>query len=392
MKQEQIDRLNTLAGKLVTELTEDEKVELADLKAIKEADDIAKKTVAEFWKEQSKTVFANRPEIKVLSEPLDNPAIRFMTLVKGLKTRNQELIQKTADPQDVATSADGGITVPGITQARILELVPTFGQARSYMNSFPMGGNVITIPKELTNPTAYWVDENNTITDSKLTLESITLTPKKLAAIVTITNELLADSNVNFSAYVLSKIAQAFGTEEDVQFFNGSGSPMSGVFRNTHTFGKEERTSTQNLNSLTYLNFLNALSGVDQNYVAGASWFFHRTVLPTVAGMKDDNNRPLLEPAFGSTPASLFGIPIRLIENAPSYSGADNDDQPYILLGNLQNSFIGDTLGMTVTIVNTGTVDSTSLFENDLTGIRVIKRTSFNAGLVAKYAVISTAV
>jgi len=397
MKKEETDRLNELAAKMAAELTEDEKQELADLKAKKEADDLAKKAVAEFWDEQNKKVWENKPVFKSGADQLDKPEVKMWTIVKALSMRKRgingwsDLLQKVADPQDEGTSADGGLLVPTITQARILDMMPTFGQARTYFQSMPISGNVQTIPAELTNPTAYWVNEAAAITDSKLTLTSYTLTPKKLAAIVTITNELLKDANVAFAPYILKKIAQAFGTEEDSQFFNGSGSPMTGIFQNTHTFGKEERTPTINLGSLTYQNFLNAMYGVDSNYLVGASWFMHRTVLAVVRGILDGNQRPIFEPAGAGQPATLFGYPVVLVENAPSYSGVDNNDQPYILLGNLENSIIGDTLGMTVKFAEEGTVDTISLLENDLTGIRVIKRTSFTAGMVGKYAVISTA-
>lgn len=391
---EQVKRYRELNKK--TELSEAEEKELTELELIKkkgeEAERLTNALVAGLKKVGIGSNEAKPPVIKLGAEPLDDPAFRFHSLLVGMKKKDMDMIKKAADPQNETTDADGKYLVPAVTQPRILELIPTFGQARQFMNAFPMSGNETNIPKELTNPTAYWVTEGNAITDSKAQLGVITMTPKKLAALVTLTNEVLMDANVNFGQYIIKKIAQAFGTAEDSQFFAGTGSPMTGIFKSTNTFGNGEATSGLLVTTLSYENLLRCIAGVDQNYLMNAAWYMHRSILPVVAGMKDNGGRPLLEPAFGDLPMRILGFPVRLIENAPSATTANaTAGTPFILLGDLNNSFIGDVLGMTVSFSTEGVVDSTSLFENDLTGIRVIKRVAFSAGLTAKYSVIKTA-
>lgn len=392
--EEQVKRYRLLNKKL--DLTDEEEAELAELQLLKSKNEEAEKLTNAIANGLKKLGIGNGSSeppsvIKLGAEPLDNPVFRFHSLLVGMKTNNKDMIAKAADPQNVATPADGGYLVPQVTQPVILELIPTFGQARQFMNAFPMSGNETVIPKELVNPTAYWVTEGNAITDSKATLGTLTMTPKKLAAIVTLTNEVLRDASVNFGQYIISKIAQAFGTAEDAQFFAGTGSPMNGVFKSTNFFGGAVATSGLSVNTLSYANLLNCIAGVDQNYLANAAWYFHRSILPVVAGMVDNQNRPILEPAFGDLPMRVLGFPVRLIENAPSATTANaTASTPFVLLGDLNNSLIGDVLGMTVSFSTDGVVDSTSLFENDLTGIKVIKRVAFNAGLVAKYSIIKT--
>jgi HK97 family phage major capsid protein len=135
---------------------------------------------------------------------------------------------------------------------------------------------------------------------------------------------------------------------------------------------------------------LNAIAGIDQNYLTGAAWYFHRTILPVVAGLTDDSNRPLLEPAFGDLPMRLLGFPVRLIENAPTLSSVTGG-KPFVILGNLENSYIGDVQGMEVTLLSEATIDGTSLGQFDLSAVRVISRVAFNKGLTEKYSVIKTA-
>jgi HK97 family phage major capsid protein len=193
-----------------------------------------------------------------------------------------------------STPGSGGYLVPQVTASRILELVPSFGQARRYMTIFPMAGNELLIPKENALPSWNWVNENASITSSKPTVQTITLTPKKGAAIVVISNELLKDANINIAGYVMGKIAQAKGTSEDAQFFAGTGSPFTGVYDPSNTFGSVELTSTTSAGSLVYQDLLNTIAGIDQNFLTGAAWYFHRTILPVVAGLADDNNGPCL--------------------------------------------------------------------------------------------------
>ena len=391
--EEQVKRYRLLSKKL--DLTDEEEAELAELNLLKAKNEETERLTNAIAKGLQKIGIGSEntppPVITLGKEPLDDPAYRFHSLLVGMKSKNMDMIRKAADPQNEGTDADGKYLVPAITQPRILELIPTFGQARQFMNAFPMSGNETNIPKELTNPTAYWVNENAAITDSKAQLGVITMTPKKLAALVTLTNEILQDANVNFGQYIIKKIAQAFGTAEDSQFFAGTGSPMTGIFRSTNTFGGDDETDTTNVNSLKYQNFLNCMADVDQNYLMNAKWYFHRSIMPYVWGMLDGTGRLVFQPATGDLPATLFGIPVVLVESAPSATTANaTAGTPFILLGDLNNSFIGDVLGMTVSFSTDGVVDSTSLFENDLTGIRVVKRVAFSAGLTAKYSIIKT--
>ena len=128
---------------------------------------------------------------------------------------------------------------------------------------------------------------------------------------------------------------------------------------------------------------------VDQNYLNGAAWFGHRTVMEKVRGILDKQDRPLFYDANGATPATLAGFPFRLIENAPTSSASSGT--PVLLLGNLRNSYIKDKKGMRMDVSTEATVDASSLFQDDLMALRFIKHWSFHPGLVEKYSVIKLA-
>lgn len=292
---------------------------------------------------------------------------------------------KTLAPQTVGTSADGGYLAPTITAAEILRLTEEYGQARGLMRQFPMAGKVMTIPTKLTGATATRVAENTEITDTKVTLSTVTLTASKVAAIVALSSELEEDAIVDMGQYVNELLAEAFAYEEDSQFFAGTGSPHTGLFNTTSTYGKEVTVSS--VDSVKYDDLVDAVYGIKSWYLRGASWLMHRTIYGVLAKMKDKNDRPLIENPGDVARASLFGYPVRLIEAAPD-SSTSTSGMPFILLGNTRNSLIGIKRELRMQVLTEATVDGINLAANDLVGVKVTKRDAFSIGLPAAYSVI----
>jgi len=364
-------------------LTESEKAELEALEE-KKSDIIA---LADAFK----SYLADIPTLKVLSniphvtqnDSSNDPAYRIHALMCGIKNGNRDLIAKAADPMTVGTPADGGYLVPAITQAKILELVPTYGQARKIMTVYPTSGNDENIPKEANLPAWYWVGEAAAITSSKPTLGVMTLNAKKGAAIVILSKELFNDANVSIGTYIVNKIAQVKGQAEDIQFFRGTGSPFTGVASNSHTFGNVV-TLTGAASTLTYQKLLDCVYGIDQNFLSGAKWILHRTVVNVVRGLTDLQQRPLFIDANAGTPAQLMGYPAELIEAMPTSATASN--ATVAMLGNFQNSLIGDVNDMEVELLREATIAGTNLAEYDLVGFKVTSRVKFNAGVTEMYS------
>lgn len=368
-------------------LTESEKSDFDRLNDKKELQDQIKSGMETFFKDapflkaQSKIdVSAKREE-----ELLQNPGYCLTKRLVGMKRGDREMI-KAADPILVSANDDaGGYLVPAVTEAKIYELAATYGQARRYMSVMPVTGGVTRLPKEGTLPTWTWgITEGASITSSKPTFGVNTLTPNKGGAIVVISNEMLRDANVNVGAYVIKKIAQAKGSGEDTQCFAGTGSPFTGVFATANTFGGEFNCTSTNV--ITFANLLSVVYGVDQALLVGASWFLSRSVIAVVQGLLDSQNRPIFMPAANGQPATLLGYPVVVVEAAPTSANADN--KPLLLLGNLENSIIGDVEGMNLTLLTEATIDATSLGQYDLSAIRVTASMGFSAGMTAAYSVL----
>ena len=127
-----------------------------------------------------------------------------------------------------------------------------------------------------------------TITSSKPTIGTFTMTPKKGGALIVMSSELFMDANVKIGDYIIRKAVQARGTAEDQQFFKGTGSPFTGIFNTSNTFGNTV-TASGNGSTITYTDLVNCTYGVDQNYLVNAQWLMSRSQVAVVRGLLDIN-------------------------------------------------------------------------------------------------------
>lgn len=312
-----------------------------------------------------------------------------LALANRAKQRDydKEFIAKTLDAQDETAAADGGYLVPTITTPEILRLTEEFGQGRQYFRNFPMGKSaVVTFPKKLTGATVSRVNESSQIADTKVTLTYSTLTASKVAAIVAMTSELDEDSIVDIGAYVNEQLAEAFAEEEDGQIFAGTGSPHTGAFNASSTYGNKVQVA--DAASIAYNDLVSCSMGLKSWYLRGAAWYMHRTVAAELMKIKDTANNPILQNAGDPMRTTLLGYPVVLIESAPNASTA-TAGMPLIILGNLQKAGIfGLKRDYTMKVLTEATVDSINLAEYDLIGIRVTKRDAFTLSMPSALSVI----
>lgn len=333
------------------------------------------KSFSDFQNSFSKPMSDQEKQDKA-NEIMGKSIFNLANMKKGRKY-DKEFIQKALDPQDEGTAADGGYLTPTITAAEILRLQEEYGQGRQYFRNYPMGkAPVIRFPKKLTGATVTRVGENTAIPDTKVTLTYADLTASKVAAIVAITSELDEDAIVDIGAYVNEQLAESFAEEEDGQIWAGTGSPHTGAFNTSSTYGLNSLT-VANSASIVYDDLVSCAMGLKSWYLRNAAWYMHRSVAADLMKIKDNNGLPILINAGDPMRATMFGYPVRLIESAPNSSTATSG-MPLILLGDMNKAGIfGLKRDYTMTVLTEATVDGVNLAENDLIGIRVTKRDAF---------------
>uniref|UniRef100_A0A7C5ALH4 Phage major capsid protein n=1 Tax=Desulfobacca acetoxidans TaxID=60893 RepID=A0A7C5ALH4_9BACT len=129
--------------------------------------------------------------------------------------------------RDLTTTPDssGGYLVPSREIPELIEMLQaqtTVVQAGATVLQ-DLKGSPVTIPKQTAGATAYWVAENSAITPSDLTFAQVSLTPRKVAAMVKLSNELLAMSLPQAEAVVRQDLVQQLSLAVDLAALRGSG-------------------------------------------------------------------------------------------------------------------------------------------------------------------------
>lgn len=163
---------------------------------------------------------ANRAEAERVGRSAQGVFVPFEVLASvagngGRERRNQ----------DASTFADGGALIATeIDYGNMVELL------RNQSHVMALGGRMIgglksdiAIPRQLTGATAYWLSETGAVTGSKATFGQLAIKPRRLAAYVPYTKQLLAQSGMGIESFVREDILAAFGTELDRAAINGGG-------------------------------------------------------------------------------------------------------------------------------------------------------------------------
>jgi|WetSurMetagenome_2_1015567.scaffolds.fasta_scaffold23659_3 HK97 family phage major capsid protein len=316
--------------------------------------------------------------------------VKFIKALVGKDTQTLNLmdseVRTKANLSEGSTTA-GGFLVPEEFKAEILRLAPLYGVIRREARLVPMSADVCNFPAAgTTDQSAIWTNEAAQIKQTNPTFRQVVLTINKLAAIPKVTNELLADANVQVVQYLSEIIADAFAKAEDEQAFNGSGSPFVGVLQATGSPARAQAGGTA-AQSLSYQDLINATGDIYENALQGAKFYFNRSMNAHIRGLITTAGAPI----FGGTANEIAGFPLVGVEVLPLKTGAAAASTAYAIFGNLRRGvMMGERGSISMKISDQATVDSDNLFEKDMSALRAIERVCLGVALPSSYVRITT--
>lgn len=278
-------------------------------------------------------------------------------LLTGDKQKLQVLVEGTAGlggnlvPQDFAN-----VIVEDRRDAVIM---------RQFATVIQMQGDTLNLPTLDTRPHVAWRSEAAVKATSTVQWGNITLTPYSLAAIVPLSNELVADASQGVGGsivnYVGRLLTQALAEEEDRTFWVGSGSGQpTGIdnysFR-TVTAGDSD-SARADAYKLMYFR-------LGQGYRNSAIWAANASTWARAATLKDTAGNYLLQ--------RLADSPIPQIMGRPAYEVNSIGDEK-VFFGDPSYYYIGEREGVSVDTSDEATVASQSAFERNLTFVRAEER------------------
>jgi len=306
------------------------------------------------------------------AEPQTKERISLGKWLLAVKNHDHEVLKASMTE---GTPAQGGYTVPTghdtVIYGKLNDITTIVPKCTPYPHG-AMDGFTKNIPKWLTDLTVTWVDEEGSKLYTKPTLQQKQSILHKMAAIVTFTDELLADNTSNLTDRVSELVGENMAVELERSILAGNTDPFIGV---SYAVGVNAVAQT-GLN-LVYADLLAIINnaGMLEQARAGAEMYMRRAVLNLIMGLVDGNGRPLwnLNSINGAMQNTVLGIPINLSSQCVA---------THIVYGNFKNVLLGYKAagagaGIQVEISNSA-VDGAgaNYWLTDQTGYRFVMRRS----------------
>ena len=190
---------------------------------------------------------------------------------------------------------------------------------------------------QATPPTAQFVSEGQQITLSSETFDQKILGAFKIAAGVSVTNELLVDSFYNIEEHLRIEFSKAIGAVEESAFLNGAGvnEPL-GILPQMQADTSTTITTTGA--SIAADDIISLAHKLKRPYRKNACWLMNDSTLAAVRKLKDNNQAFMWQVGLAAgEPPTLLGYPVYTSEYLPEISSGNIA----VLFGDFQKFIIG---------------------------------------------------
>jgi len=354
--------------KAIKSIFSNEKKEMSD-SIKKEVQEEVQKLLEEHKKKMEKKsgVYSD----SVQQEDKRKVANRFLreglkSVINGAETKEFSKVKAEMTTGDSASPYAGYITDEYLS-AEIRHLQTEYGVAAREFNTVTFTQSSYKANNLATDVTVYWVDEAGSIKSTQAVLGQETLELKKLAAIVTLTRELLQEQEIDFISFLGSRVAEGFAQAEDEAFFIGDGTSTYGSFTGLTENGSVNEVTMDagdtSVEDITVGYLRDMRDSTPQGALQNGKYYMHRSILNVVRNLREDSVSAgdnagafLVKPAMGDQPMNIDGYPIVTVEAMPA-KGDDATGLSFVLFGDLKKATIrGVRGGIVADRFNAGTV------------------------------------
>ena len=241
--------------------------------------------------------------------------------------------------------ADGGYTVPETYQNTVIQKLNALGRTRS-ISSVLGTTSTTNIPTEGDAPTFNWIDEEGTYGQTKSTFGNVQLGAWKLGGIIKVSRELLADTAINFEAYMAGQIARGIDKAESPAFAVGDGVKKPTGYVVGAAVGASSTTAATD--AVTADEIIDIFYDLKEEYRATSTWRMNDKTFKAIDKLKDGNGNYILSTLADGTNPTIKGRPV-VIDNSMADLGAGNK---FIVLGDFSYYQIADRGAMTIQRLN----------------------------------------
>ncbi|WP_166359291.1 phage major capsid protein [Pseudomonas akapageensis] len=316
--------------------------------------------------------------------------VRLLVQAQGNQHQAAEMAKAGGYGVDVhmalstVTPGAGGVLVPENFSTSVIEsLRPKSVVRKMGAVSLPLNNGNLTMPRVLGNTQVTYLGTEEDISITEMQFGDLKLSAKKAAAIVPISNDLLAYTGVNprIDAQVSSDLAVSMGLSEDLHFIRGPGTgSLPKGLRYWAPAGNVLGAPAGATLAIVDLYLGSMMLRLETANVdlAGCGWIMAPRTLRWLQSLRDGNgNKAYPEIDLGL----LKGYSVALTTQVPTNLGAGgNESEIYFV--NFADCYIGEDTNLAIAIsteasYKDGAGNTVSAFQRDQTLIRVISKHDF---------------
>lgn len=268
----------------------------------------------------------------------------------------------------------GGYLVPEPLANSIWENIQYKSAIIPFLNKIPMGSATLNLNAVDNDIAMTWVStEGGAKTVSNEDYRQVTLTAYELAVVVTLTDILLEDANIEMISHIRGEIEDAVvrALEQSyLGYYDGApfGQSLSGSCPAAHTIAYGTGDDL-------LVDISDALGAIEEDgFQNNIGFVTHPSVKAMLRNLRDDNGLPLFQPANAKEPATLFGFPIRFTRNMTTTGSPAAHE---LIVADWKYCMEGVRNSMKLAKANTGTVGDHNLFTENKTAIKAHIRRGF---------------
>lgn len=280
-----------------------------------------------------------------------------------------------------ANDADsGGFLVEGDFSADVIELL----RAKEVIEAagpmrVPLSKGSLTLPKLTGAATGGWIGEGTDATVTEETFGQVTLTARKYAAIVPMSNDLLRYASVDADRIVRDDLVRVIRLAEDLAFIRGDGTAaqpkglrnMQGAQTNAQsgtTLAAATNDTAENIQLLMDADVL-----IDRPH-----WFYAPRTWRFFASIRDGNGNLAFQPEISQR--TLWGYPFSITTQIPTNLGGGTESEIYLV--EMTDIIVGRAAGIEVMASDVASYttggNTVSTFQRDETAIRALSEVDIN--------------
>lgn len=215
----------------------------------------------------------------------------------------------------------------------------------------------LDLPTASTQPAAGWNTENGTATEKSPAFSKISFSPKRLAAYIQVSNQLLRQSSNSIDAYVRQYLINAMAQELEKAAIKGGGSnEPTGIIGNSnvnviYAGGASSNSTNANGAAAVWADVVNAMKSVENNNAMGQAYLTNPLVKAAlqITGRQASGveGNFILQSGAGE----LNGYPLAVTTNVPSnLSKGTSSTLSAMIFGDFSKLAVASWGGMELTV------------------------------------------